>query len=56
MQLIVQLNNELIGCHNKSLINKNLFDFIKIRVNMRMCERGKFVINHFKWLFLINLL
>ena len=46
--MILGLNNVLIGCAHKSLISGHLFDFIKIRVNMGMCERGKFVLNHFK--------
>ena len=51
------INKELIGSPHKALIRGNLFDFIKIRVNMRMCERGKFLFNHFKnGLFLIYLL
>ena len=39
--MVSKINKELIGSPHKILIKVNLFDFIKIRVNMRMCERGK---------------
>ena len=55
--MIFRLNKELIGCPHKSLINENLFDFTKIRVNISLCVSEKFVFNHFQnGLFLVNLL
>ena len=40
------LNKELIGSPNKTLINGNLFDFIKKRENMNLCGSEKSVLNH----------
>ena len=41
------INKELIGTPHKSLINGNLFDFIKKRENMDLCEGEKSVFYHF---------
>ena len=41
------INKELIGSPNKTLINGNLFDFIKKRENMNLCGSEKTVFNHF---------
>ena len=35
------INKELTGSPNKSLINGNLFDFIKKRENMNLCGSEK---------------
>jgi len=40
-------NNELIGSPNKTLINGNLFDFIKKRENMNLCGSEKSVLKPF---------
>ena len=42
------LNKELMGSPHKTLINENLFDFIKKRENMNLCGSEKFVLHHFK--------
>ena len=41
------LKKELIGSPNKSLIKKNLFDFIKKRENMNLCGSEKSVLEPF---------
>ncbi len=41
------INNELIGSPNKTLINRNLFDFIKKRENMNLCGSEKSVLKSF---------
>ena len=38
------LNKELIGTPHKTLINENLFDFIKKRENMNLCGSKKSVL------------
>ena len=38
---------ELIGSPNKTLINENLFDFIKKRENMNLCGSEKSVLKPF---------
>ena len=38
------INKELIGSPNKTLINGNLFDFIKKRENMNLCGSEKSVL------------
>ena len=40
-------NKELIGSPHKTLIKRNLFDFIKKRVNMNLCGSGKSVLKPF---------
>ena len=45
--MISYKNKELIGSPHKALINGNLFDFIKKRENMNLCESEKSVLNHF---------
>ena len=37
------LNKELIGSPHKTLIKRNLFDFIKKRENMNLCGSEKSV-------------
>ena len=39
-------NKELIGSPHKTLINANLFDFIKKRENMNLCGSQKSVSIH----------
>ena len=41
------INKELIGSPHKSLINENLFDFIKKRENMNLCGSEKSVLKPF---------
>ena len=41
------INKESIGCPHKSLINGNLFDFIKKRANMNLCGSEKSVLKPF---------
>jgi len=41
------INKELIGTPHKSLINGNLFDFIKKRENMSLCGSEKSVLKPF---------
>ena len=41
--MISIINKELIGSPNKTLINRNLFDFIKKRENMNQCGSEKSV-------------
>ena len=38
---------ELIGSPHKTLIKANLFDFIKKRENMNLCESSKTVLKPF---------
>ena len=55
--MIFEIMYFLIGTPHKTLINGNLFDFTKIRVNISLCVSEKFVFNHFQnGLFLVNLL
>jgi len=39
--MVLILNKELIGSPHKTLINGNLFDFIKKRENMYLCGSEK---------------
>ena len=41
------MNKELIGSPHNSLINGNLFDFIKKRENMNLCGSEKSVLKPF---------
>ena len=41
------LDKELIGSPHKTLIKRNLFDFIKKRENMNLCGSKKSVLNPF---------
>ena len=41
------INKELMGSPNKTLINSNLFDFIKKRENMNLCGSEKSVFKPF---------
>ena len=41
------LNRELIGSPHKTLIKKNLFDFIQKRENMSLCGSKKSVLKPF---------
>ena len=41
------LNKELIGSPHKTLTKGNLFDFIKKRENMNLCENEKSVFKPF---------
>ena len=41
------INKELIGSPHKTFIRGNLFDFIKKRENMKMCESENLYLNHF---------
>ena len=41
------LNKELIGSPHKTLIEENLFDFIKKRENMNLCGSANLYLNHF---------
>ena len=41
------LNKELMGSPHKTLINENLFDFIKKRENMNLCGSEKSVFKPF---------
>ena len=41
------INKELIGTPHKTLINENLFDFIKKRENMKLCVSEKSVLKPF---------
>jgi len=45
--MISIINNELIGSPHKSLIKRNLFDFIKKRENMSLCGSEKSVLKQF---------
>ena len=38
---------KLIGSPHKTLIRGNLFDFMKKRENMNLCESEKLYLNHF---------
>ena len=40
-------NTELIGSPHKTLIRGNLFDFMKKRENMNLCESENLYLNHF---------
>ncbi len=42
--MISILDKELIGSPHKTLIRENLFDFIKKRENMNLCESSKSVL------------
>ena len=42
--MIPIINNQLIGSPHKTLISGNLFDFIKKRENMNLCESSKSVL------------
>jgi len=41
------IQKELIGSPNKTLIKRNLFDFIKKRENMNLCVSKKSVLKPF---------
>ena len=41
------INKELIGSPHKTIINGNLFDFIKKRENMNLCGSKKSVLKPF---------
>ena len=41
------INRELIGSPQKTLIKRNLFDFIKKRENMNLCGSENLYLNHF---------
>ena len=41
------INNQLIGSPHKTLIRGNLFDFMKKRENMNLCESEKSVLKPF---------
>ena len=41
------INKEIIEIPQKTLIEGNLFDFIKKRENMNLCGSEKSVLNHF---------
>ena len=41
------INNELIEIPNKTLIKRNLFDFIKKRENINLCGSEKSVLKPF---------
>ena len=45
--MISLINNKLIGSPNKTLLNQNLFDFVKKRENMNLCGSGKSVLKPF---------
>ena len=45
--MILIIHKELIGSPHKALINGNLFDFIKKRVNMNLCGSEKSVLKPF---------
>ena len=40
--MIFRIKKDLIGCPHKTIINSNLFDFIKNRENMNVCVIEKF--------------
>ena len=42
------INKQLIGSPHKTLINGNLFDFIKKRENMNLCGSQKAVLKPLK--------
>ena len=42
------INKELIGSPHKTLINRNLFDFMKKRENMNLCGSENLYLNHLK--------
>ena len=42
------IHEELIGSPNKTLIRRDLFDFIKKRENMNLCGSEKSVLKPFK--------
>ena len=46
--MFLNKKRELIGSPHKTLIRGNLFDFIKKRVNMNLCEIKKSVLKPFK--------
>ena len=41
------INNELIGSPHKTLIKRNLFDFIKNRENIKLCGSEKSLLRVF---------
>ena len=41
------INKQLIGSPHKTLIKKDLFDFMKKRENMNLCESEKSVLKPF---------
>ena len=45
--MVLIISKELIGSPYKTLINGNLFDFIKIRENMNLCGSAKSVLKPF---------
>ena len=45
--MLLMTNKELIGSPHKTLIKGNLFDFIKKRENINLCESKKSVLKPF---------
>ena len=45
--MIPIINKQLIGSPHKTLISGNLFDFMKIRENMKLCGSEKSVLKPF---------
>ena len=45
--MVSLINKELTGSPNKTLIKENIFDFIKKRENMNLCESSKTVLKPF---------
>ena len=45
--MIPIINKQLIGSPHKTLINGNLFDFVKKRENMNLCGSEKSVLKPF---------
>ena len=44
--MIIFKNRDLIGSPHKTSNKRNLFDFMKYRVNISLCVSEKFVLNH----------
>ena len=45
--MFLMINKQLIGSPHKTLIKRNLFDFIKKRENMNLCGSEKSVLKPF---------
>ena len=45
--MITLLKKDLIGSPNKTLISGKIFDFMKKRENMNLCESENLYLNHF---------
>ena len=45
--MVSTINKKLIGSPHKTLINRNLFDFIKKRENMNLCVSEKSLLKPF---------